>query len=195
MPQKPITPAGTQVVIFYGMHDQGFTFTYYLLSQDYAVAITSLQAINTALMNGTTNKVTPLWGRVSFSNVKGDAVIIPGPSFNTPAGVSANVPQEAASALLMRFFNTDTAHWWNHYWHGFPASWMNPDGTINFGDADYVTWRDGLRTAVIGNIAFPTVKGAPANTRVLELVTGVDLIRILSHKVGRPFGVSRGRAA
>lgn len=195
MPQKPIVPGGTQIVMFYGLHDQGFTFTFYLQSQDYALAIAKMQAVNTVLLNGTSDQVKTLWGRVSLTDVRGDAVIVPGPSFNTTEGASINVPQEAAAAIMLRFFNATTAHWWNHYWHGFPAAWMLPDGKINFADADYQTWRDALRTETNGLIGFPTVKGALINTRVIEFTTGMDAIRILSHKVGRPFGVSAGRAA
>lgn len=194
MPQLPITPPGSQLTLFYGYTDQGFTFNFYALGQDYAAGLTLLNDVNSKLMLGMVTACKVKWGRISFTDVRGDAAIVSPASFEDPAGLlGGTVGMEAAAAVMTRWSDAG-GRWWNHYHHAIPSDWMTADGSIDTSATGYAAWLAGLAD-LIGRIAFPTKKGASPGERNLVLPETVEPIRILSHKVGRPFGVSAGRAA
>jgi len=189
----PITPPAFVFTLYYKMHDQGWSNTFYSSEATYANVATVMNNVNTALLTGMSNYAEIVWGRVSKTDVPFDALIYSKPQFSQTNGSVTEEPLEAASAILMKYYDAE-GKWSNMYQHGVPKTFLLDSGSVNTGDADFTTWMTAMGS-VLDSIKLPTTKGAAPGTRVLYQPINVNPIRILSHKVGRPFGVSRGRAA
>lgn len=190
----PIVPPGMQVSLFYSMHDQGWSNIFYFPGSDYTTAAAFADAVNTAWLAPLTQYVNVKWGRISKTDVADDSRIMAPSQFATQIGGSTEPPMEAASAVLVKWQGV-AGRYWNTYWHGFASNLMLAGGEIDPTSAAYTAMVASLADIILAGAVFPSVKGSTPGNRTLYAPTSGQLIRVLSHKVGRPFGVSRGRAA
>ncbi len=183
-----------QGVIFQHVGTAGWSEVFYISAADSPSAIATLQTINTALLKTQCDAVFTDQLRVSDVEVKGDGFLANPTNSQGSLAIGAGTLADINLAARYRLITLDGKHRVNHFVHGLRAQ----DVT---GGPDGMTENTAAYAALADVIAFQTVlKNNTVNwqKRTIPPVTAgfnsCELLRPMSiRRVGRPFGLPRGR--
>lgn len=170
----------------------GWSDNFYVQAADLTGARTVLDSVIPDFMAMRPDTVRMTWARASDVAVRGDSLLstVPFPvvgTYTLPAGAQQ---MEPGTAMLIQLFASATAkgHW---FFRGGPNSILS--------GRDYVTgttW-DGTFTTILADIEANFLvrrkNATPPPTFNYLPITGVTVQRGTTRKVGRPFGLPRGR--
>jgi hypothetical protein len=170
----------------------GWSETYYINT----ASIVTAQTLTTSLLNARLGILTSnfklVYGRLSRLDVKGDGIpitlAVPSPGTFTPAGGESNHP-----GVVLLFRESTTSGKGNtRTLRGIPEECVNAG---NY--APTIAWGVLLATYFTALVADTQMRRKIAVAPFAQFITidNVAAQRIRVKKIGRPFGLSRGRAA
>ena len=183
-----------QAVIFQTLGGAGWSNVFYISAADHAGAMATLQILNTAMLATQSDGVFSLKLRVSNVEVKGDGLLAD-PTVNVGALVTApGTPAPVNLAVHYEFHTADRLHRVHHYVHGIRQTDMT---TLANAESEVTGVYAGLaavaalETAIKTNTVNWQGRTIPPTTAPLTL--GGIQIPVSVRRVGRPFGLFRGR--
>jgi hypothetical protein len=180
------------VQVFYNWADPGagraggWSEVYYPIAATYADAQSWYTGFQTKRLPTLSDDVNIVYVRISDNSVKGDAAILAPDASGTYAG-KTDFPD---LCLLLRWHNPAFFHS-NHYLHGLPedchaGAHYTPTGP-------YAAALLAMFAYINITLYFVQKNPAPPPKKILTALDGIDIVRITSRKIGRPFGDFRGR--
>lgn len=194
MADPAIAPPPWKATLFinHSVSNTGWSETYYINTASLSGAQTSLTLLLTSRMTLLSNKYSMTYARLSAMNVKGDGYVtnatLPLVGGFVPVIADGGQP---GSCILIRLTDGAGKHI-NRLLHGIPEEDI-ADGTIAL-TAPYATVLNAFFVVVQGNCAFRR-KIAAAPFAEFVPIANIATRYATVKKVGRPFGLLRGRAA
>lgn len=181
--------------VYFGGVDQGWSESYWMQATTSAAAKTALAAVITARKACLHTVYDILYSYVSQLGVNRDSFIVGGTVVNGSDTVVANIPEDAAIALLLRQESAE-GNICNRYLHGVPKPSVVNREYIVGGVAAFDTALAAYITALTASTGY--LKKTPANpgfTYTIETWGTIVTRGATRHKVGKPFDLSHGRRA
>lgn len=191
-PNVPPPPWKASFFINHSGTNTGWSETHYINAASIGAAQIALSTVMTARMSILNNKYSLVYARLSDMSIFGDGyvttTVLPLPGTFVPTAPDGGQP---GSAITLRY--TDGAgHHVNRFLHGIPEESLT-DGIVAL-TTPYGTALSAYFTLLISNTMFRRKKAIAPFTEFVA-ISGINTRYATVKKVGRPFGLLRGRAA
>jgi hypothetical protein len=179
---------------FFSYKSQGWSEVYPLTAVVSSIAVTALKNLAIDRLNMLPPAVTHLGGRVSDVYVRGDAYLVPSQGFGGYTGIGTPSVLPINTALQLRLQGQTAAIRSTRYLHGWWTSDVqnglyNPEALMVTLMSNYTfdlqTLTGILTNPIVGGVRTPTISGLTQTPVIMPFVW--------TRKIGRPFGVHRGR--
>lgn len=171
----------------------GWSEVYYFIASDHEEALENLDDLATLRLGLLTPNYKISYMRVSDPSIRGDALIDAFGQAGTFGDTSTDT-LPASSALLLRQTNEEYKSSFR-YLHGLPES-INQDGNLIFIPPADDWWAAlTLFTDFLEGFTYYHSFNKLTDTHTLGIISILNYVRITNHRVGRPFGLPRGRGS
>ena len=184
--------------IFYtgGFPVGGWSEVYYLTTEDYSEALDITEDLRNLRIAMMPDSFQAVYIRVSDPNIKGDAVINPAVVTGTFGGVNQQA-MPASTAVLIRMYSNANQIPSFRYFHGLPeciqsAGVYTP--AVCAGDGDWDQALSDCLDMIEANYLMRQKTGPGPDDFGLVGINDLLPVRITNKRIGRPFGLSRGRS-
>jgi hypothetical protein len=179
--------------IYYELAGQGWSENYPLLATTSTLAIASVVALGLARKHMLCSDVAILGGKVSDPEVVGDTYLVGSISGTGDYGLGPPILTSLTPNVCLQLkCNAGPLKRSTRPMHGLPTDVIA--GPYYAPTGDFTTALDDLITLLTTEVAISTKTGGPPPTYTFTAIDAVVIGPVWTHKVGRPFGLHRGRA-